>query len=68
MESHEVCIEHLNNLEDRELECREEILFGIDGGKGHIKELKEKICKGLTYKRCVIHKDRNIQKHLPKKY
>ena len=30
--------------------------------------LKEKIGKGLTYQRCVIHKDRNIQKHLPKKY
>ena len=67
-ESHEVSIELLNNLEDRGLQFSEEILFVIDGGKGLIKALKEKIGKGLIYQRCVIHKDRNTQKHIPKKY
>lgn len=40
-ESHEVCIELLNNLENRGLQFSEEILFVIDGGKGLIKALKK---------------------------
>jgi transposase-like protein len=40
----------------------------IDGGKGVIKALKERFGKKLMYQRCTVHKDRNIQSHLPKKY
>lgn len=67
-ENHEICIELFNNLEDRGLTLTSEILFVIDGGKGVIKALKERFGKELVYQRCTIHKDRNIQKHLPKKY
>lgn len=67
-ENHEICIELFNNLEDRGLSLTSEILFIIDGGKGVIKALKERFGKELLYQRCTIHKDRNIQSHLPKKY
>ncbi|NGX60018.1 MAG: hypothetical protein KR126chlam3_01180 [Chlamydiae bacterium] len=43
-------------------------IYITDGGKGIIKDLKEKIGKGLMHQRCILHKDRNIQRHLPKKY
>lgn len=67
-ENHEICIELLNNLEDRGLSLTSEILFVIDGGKGVIKALKERFGKQLMYQRCTVHKDRNIQSHLPKRY
>ena len=67
-ENHEICIELFNNLEDRGLSLTSEILFVVDGGKGVIKALKERFGKQLMYQRCTIHKDRNIQRHLPKKY
>ena len=44
------------------------IIWVTDGGKGIIKALKEKFGKKLIHQRCTIHKDRNIQKHLAKKY
>ncbi len=59
-ENHEICIELFNNLENRGLSLTDQILFVIDGGKG--------VIKALIYQRCTVHKDRNIQKHLPKKY
>lgn len=67
-ENYEVCLELLNNLEDRGLHLTSNILFVIDGGKGMQKALKERFGKELIYQRCTIHKDRNIQGHLPKKY
>jgi len=39
-----------------------------DGGSGIIKALKHRFGKGLIHQRCTIHKGRNIQRHLPKKY
>ena len=39
-----------------------------DGGGGIIRALKDRMGKGLLHQRCTIHKDRNIQRHLPKKY
>ena len=67
-ENHEICIELLGNLEDRGLALTSQILFVIDGGKGVIKALKQRFGKDLVYQRCTLHKDRNIQSHLPKKY
>jgi len=67
-ENHEICVELLNNLEDRGLSLTSEILFVIDGGKGVLKALKERFGKQLMYQRCTVHKDRNIQSHLPKRY
>lgn len=67
-ENHEICIELFNHLEDRGLALTSQILYVIDGGKGVIKALKERFGKDLIYQRCTVHKDRNIQSHLPKKY
>ncbi|MFH1132498.1 MAG: transposase [Pseudomonadota bacterium] len=44
------------------------ILWVTDGGSGVIKTLKERFGKKLIHQRCTIHKDRNIQRHLPKRY
>jgi putative transposase len=67
-EKHEICIEFFNNLEDRGLNLTSQILFVVDGGKGVIKALKDRFGQELIYQRCTVHKDRNIRKHLPKKY
>lgn len=44
------------------------MLFIIDGGKGVAKALKDRYGRKLLVQRCTIHKDRNLQAHLPKKY
>ena len=44
------------------------VLFIIDGGKGMAKALKTRYGRKLLLQRCTIHKDRNIQAHLPKKH
>lgn len=44
------------------------IIWVTDGGKGVIKVLKDRFGKKLIHQRCTIHKDRNIQKRLAKKY
>jgi putative transposase len=67
-ENHEICQQLLSNLEDRGLSLTNDILFVIDGGKGIIKALRERFGKQLLYQRCTVHKDRNIQSHLPKKH
>ncbi|NGX37607.1 MAG: hypothetical protein K1000chlam2_00764 [Chlamydiae bacterium] len=67
-ENHDICIELFNNLENRGLSLTDQILFVIDGGKGVIKARTDRFGKDLIYQRCTVHKDRNIQKHLPKKY
>ena len=67
-ENSEVCGELLADLERRGLEVSKKTLFVTDGGKGIIKILKERFGKKLIHQRCTIHKDRNIQKHLPKRY
>jgi len=58
----------LSDMESRGLKLTEEILFVTDGGKGIIKALKDRFGAGLIHQRCTIHKDRNIQHHLPKRY
>lgn len=60
--------ELLADLERRGLKLSDEILFITDGGKGIIAALKAKYGSRLLHQRCTIHKDRNIQKHLAKKY
>ena len=44
------------------------MLWVTDGGAGIIKALKARYGKKLIHQRCTIHKDRNIQRHLPKRY
>lgn len=58
----------LEDLEQRGLRLSAKVLFIIDGGKGTAKALKERYGRKLLVQRCTIHKDRNLQAHLPKKH
>jgi putative transposase len=67
-ENHEICEELLADLERRGLKLSKRVLWVTDGGGGIIKTLKDRYGKKLIHQRCTIHKDRNIQRHLPKRY
>ena len=67
-ENAEVCEQLFCDLERRGLVLSKRVLFVTDGGSGIIKALKDRFGKKLMHQRCTIHKDRNIQRHLPKKY
>jgi putative transposase len=67
-ENHEICEELLADMERRGLCLSNRILWITDGGKGVIKVLRERFGVKLLHQRCIIHKDRNIQRHLAKKY
>jgi transposase-like protein len=67
-EDHEVARMLLGEMEERGLKLNAKVLFIIDGGKGLAKALKERYGRKLLMQRCTIHKDRNLQAHLPKKY
>jgi len=67
-ENREVAKSLLSDLKSRGLELSKEIIFVTDGGGGIIRAIKDLFGKELIHQRCTIHKDRNIQSHLPKKY
>ncbi len=67
-ENHEICLELLADLEKRGLHLDDQVLYITDGGKGIIKALKKSFGSSLLHQRCYLHKDRNIQNHLAKKY
>ena len=67
-ENHVICEELMGDMERRGLKISNRVIFVTDGGKGVIKALREKFGKKLLHQRCTVHKDRNIQKHLPKRY
>jgi len=67
-ENHEICEELLSDMERRGLKLTKRIIWITDGGKGVIKTLKDRFGKKLLHQRCTIHKDRNIQRHLAKRY
>jgi len=67
-ENHEICEALLSDMERRGLKISRRIIWVTDGGSGIIKALKERFGKKFIHQRCCIHKDRNIQKHLAKKY
>lgn len=56
------------DLENRGLKIDRSVLFVTDGGLGIIRMLKDRFGSDLIHQRCTIHKDRNIQHHLPKRY
>ena len=66
-ENREVAKSFLSDMESRGLKLSKEIIFVTDGGGGIIRALKDLFGKDLLHQRCTIHKDRNIQSHLPKK-
>jgi len=67
-ENKEICKCLLSDLESRDLKLDKSVLFVTDGGIGMIRTLKDRYRDDLLHQRCTIHKDRNIQRHLPKKY
>jgi len=67
-ENHEICEQLLKDLERRGLKLSKRVLWVTDGGSGIIKALKDRYGKKLIHQRCTIHKDRNIQRHLPKRH
>jgi len=67
-ENHEICKELFTELESRGLKLTNKVLFVTDGGTGIIKALRDRFSKKLLHQRCAIHKSRNLQKHLAKKY
>jgi len=67
-ENHEICGELIADMERRGLKISRRMIWVTDGGSGIIKTLQERFGKKLIHQRCTIHKDRNIQKHLAKKY
>ncbi len=67
-ENHAICQELFADLEARKLQLSENVLYVTDGGKGVIKALRDRFGKKLLHQRCTVHKDRNIQGHLAKKY
>jgi putative transposase len=67
-ENSDICQSLLDDLERRGLKLVKRIIWVTDGGSGVIKAIRERVGKKLIHQRCTIHKDRNIQRHLPKKY
>jgi putative transposase len=67
-ENHEICEELFKDLERRGLILSKRIIFVTEGGSGLIKALRDRFGKKLIHQRCAIHKSRNLQKHLAKKY
>lgn len=58
----------LADLERRGLVLANRILFVTDGGSGLLKVLRDRFGKKLVHQRCAIHKSRNGQRHLAKRY
>jgi transposase-like protein len=67
-ENHETARSLFSDMESRGLVLTETIVFITDGGKGIIRALKTRFGQDLIHQRCTIHKDRNLQHHLPKRY
>lgn len=67
-ENKEIAQTLLSDLESRGLKIPPETLFITDGGTGLIAALKDRMGKDLVLQRCTIHKDRNLQRHLPKRW
>lgn len=67
-ENHEICEALFTDLERRGLTLTKRILFVTDGGSGLLKALRERFGKKLVHQRCAIHKSRNLQRHLAKRY
>jgi transposase-like protein len=67
-ENREIAQALLSDLESRGLKIPRETLFITDGGKGLIAALRDRFGKDLIHQRCTIHKDRNLQRHLPKRW
>lgn len=66
-ENHEICEAWLEEMERRGLVLSKRVLFVTDGGSGILNALRDRFGKKLLHQRCTIHKDRNLQRHPPKR-
>jgi len=55
----------LSDLIERGLDASEGLIFGIDGGKGLRKAIREVFGALAVVQRCQVHKERNVLDHLP---
>lgn len=67
-ENHEIGQALFADLERRGLVLAKRILFVTDGGSGLLKVLRDRFGKKLVHQRCALHKSRNVQRHLAKRY
>jgi transposase-like protein len=67
-ENAEVAETLLADLEQRGLKLSAKVLFIIDGGNPESFRGKSRYGRKLLVQRCTIHKDRNLQAHLPKRH
>jgi transposase-like protein len=67
-ENAEVCGALLDELIERGLSTSKRYLFVLDGAKALKKAVTERFGSEALIQRCRLHKERNIQKYLAKKY
>ncbi len=67
-ENSEVCGALLDDLIERGLSKEKSYLFVLDGAKALKKAVTSRFGVKTLIQRCRVHKKRNIQKYLPKKY
>jgi transposase-like protein len=67
-ENSDVCGALLDNLIERGLSVQMKYLFVLDGSKALKKAITDRFGTLAVIQRCRIHKERNIQSYLPKKY
>lgn len=67
-EHHDLGEELFADMERRGLVLPRKVIWVTGGGKGIITALRDRFGKKLIHQRCIIHKDRNIQRRLPKQY
>lgn len=58
----------LDELIERGLSTHQRYLFILDGSKALKKAVKARFGQQVLIQHCCLHKERNIQKYLPKKY
>jgi len=67
-ENAQVCGALLDDLIERGLSPEQQYLFILDGAKALKKAVTERFGADVLIQRCRLHKERNIQKYLPKQY
>jgi len=64
-ENAEVCTRLVADLADRGLDASRGILFVVDGSKALSKAIRAVFGNKAVIQRCRLHKERNIERHLP---
>ena len=67
-ENSQICGQLLEELIERGLSTQQCYLFLLDGSKALAKAVNDRFGRQVLIQRCRIHKQRNIQGYLPKKY